>query len=350
MSSHLYLHWQARFISLRAPKRALIILFLMTIGTFSLCFYGLVAGSKILFVDDIWLVFNGELITPFKHTILRDVRIPRILTALFAGAALGISGGVFQTILRNPLGSPDVLGLSAGSACGVIYCLMFVGQSALLIISSALLGGIVTAGLLYFLALRRHAQDSFRLILIGIGIGAIATAINGLMLVKGDLDKAMLATLWMAGSLDGKTWQHVWFALLPLLLVVPVLSVYFRAINVIEIGDSIACSLGINVAKTRLVSLLSAVLLLALATAAVGPIAFIALIAPQLANKLMRTSGFSLVGSALMGSTLLLSADVILQSFSLDAHFPVGRMTAAIAGFYLLWFLAWPMRNKNASR
>ncbi|RZF90139.1 Fe(3+)-siderophore ABC transporter permease [Pseudoalteromonas sp. CO302Y] len=341
---------QTRFFSFQFSTRSAIVIFVLSLFTVTLLVYALVAGSKILSLADLSALLLMQPVAEFKQMILGDVRFPRALTALFAGASLGLSGGVFQTVLRNPLGSPDVLGLSAGSASGVIFSLMFIGQSALLIATSAIIGGVTTAFLLYFFALRKFANDSFRLILIGIGIGAIATALNGLMLVKGELDKAMLATLWMAGSLGGRTWHHVVYSALPIIFILPILVYLQRAITTIEMGDTIASSLGINVTKTRLVSLLCAALLMALATAAVGPIAFVALIAPQLALKLMNKSGFSLVGSALMGSTLLLSADSFLQALSLDSHFPVGRMTAALGGLYLLWLLAVPMRARYAPK
>ncbi|MCK8123880.1 iron chelate uptake ABC transporter family permease subunit [Pseudoalteromonas sp. 2CM39R] len=341
---------RTQLCSFQLSTRSVIVIFSLSIFTVTLLVYALVAGSKMLSLTDLSAFFLLQPVADIKQMILVDVRLPRVLTALFAGASLGVSGGVFQTILRNPLGSPDVLGLSAGSASGVIFSLMFIGQSAFLIASSAIIGGVITAFLLYILALRRFANDSFRLILIGIGIGAVATAFNGLMLVKGELDKAMLATLWMAGSLDGRTWHHVVYAALPVMFILPILAYLQRAISTIEMGDMIASSLGINVINTRLISLLCAVLLVALATAAVGPIAFIALIAPQLALKLMSKSGFSLAGSALMGSALLLSADTLLQALSLDSHFPVGRMTAALGALYLLWLLAGPMRKHYASK
>ena len=275
----------------------------------------------------------------FAGYIIWEIRLPRLINAMFAGAALGVSGAVFQSISRNPLGSPDIIGFTTGAASGAIFYIIFIGESNLGIAFSAIGGGMATALLVYLLSMKFGTVGSYRLILIGIGVGATLLALNGLMLVKGDLDSAMAANVWLAGSLNARQWAEAIPLMIGVLIFVPLIWAARTQLDLIEMGDDLAQQLGVNVQLTRLTTTFYAVVLASLATAAVGPIAFIALAAPQLARRLMGAKGIVVFASALMGALLLMMADLIGQLVPLQVTLPIGLMTAFIGGLYLLWMI-----------
>ncbi|WP_347147086.1 iron chelate uptake ABC transporter family permease subunit [Proteus sp. ZN5] len=166
-----------------------------------------------------------------------------------------------------------------------------------------------------------------------------------LLLVKGNIDNAIMANLWLAGSLNARTWQHVYPTFIGLLILVPLIIFYAKSLTLMEMGDDIAQQLGVHVSRVRWVMIFSAVLLASLATASAGPIAFVALAAPQLVIRLSHSGKLPIVGSALMGALLLLSADVLSQSLPINITMPVGLMTGVIGGLYLLWLLTRKQRT-----
>jgi iron complex transport system permease protein len=179
----------------------------------------------------------------------------------------------------------------------------------------------------------------YRLVLVGIGMSAVMTAVNGYLLTKADIVDAARATVWMTGSLDGRDWKQVWPLLVLCAVLVPVVLTYARPLRMLEMGDDVANALGVRVERTRLVLLVAAVLLTAAATAAAGPVGFVALTAPQLARRLTRSPGPNVVASMCMGAALLVTADWISQrAFGAD-QLPVGVVTGVVGGVYLLWLL-----------
>lgn len=299
----------------------------MTLGKFSF---------SLLQVVDV-VLGSGE--GGVKDRIILNIRLPKVLTAMFVGAALGISGAVFQSVSRNALGSPDVIGFTTGAATGAIAQIVLFEQGALAVAVSAIAGGIVTAIIVYVLAIKSGVVGGYRLILTGIGIGSILSALNGLMLVKGNLDNAIMANLWLAGSLHARTWTHVYPVMLGVVVLMPIMMCLKRALAMIEMGDDVATQLGIRVERVRLSMIFFAVVLAAVATGAAGPIAFIALAAPQLVARLRRSRSLSLFSSALMGALLVLMAHVLMQWLPFQASMPIGRMTGIVGGIYLIWLL-----------
>lgn len=274
-----------------------------------------------------------------RDHIILDIRLPRVLVASFVGLALGVSGAVFQSVSRNALGSPDVIGFTTGAATGALGQIMLVGPDPLRVALAAVFGGVATAVLVYVLARQAGVVGSYRLILTGIGVGAVLTAVNGLMLVRGDLDDAVTANLWLAGSLHARTWDHVWPVMIGTALVAPAVVAGASALRMVEMGDDIASQLGIRVERVRLAMIFAAVILAALAVGAAGPIAFVALAAPQLAARLGRGTGLPVLSAGLMGGVLLLAADLLTQSLPLAVSVPIGRMTGIVGGIYLIWLL-----------
>lgn len=273
-----------------------------------------------------------------SHVVM-NLRLPRVLTALGAGAALGASGAVFQSVSRNALGSPDLIGFTTGAATAVVIQIVLFGGTAIQVALSAVVGGVLTAALVYVLSMKGGVTGGYRLILIGIGVGAMLGALNTLLLVKGDLDNAVTANIWLAGSLDARKWSHALPLLVGVLILIPLLALLGRRATIMEMGDDMAQQLGISTERTRLALIFGAVLLAALATGAAGPIAFVALAAPQLVLRLSNSNTAPIVSGALMGALLLVAADMIVQVLPTAATIPVGKMTGVIGGIYLIWLL-----------
>lgn len=272
--------------------------------------------------------------------IIVDIRLPRVVTACAVGAALGVSGAIFQSVSRNVLGSPDVIGFLTGAATGAIGWIVLVGPSPLAVAAAAISGGMLTAILVYLLARRDGAVASHRLVLVGIGVGSVLSALNGLLLVRGQLDNAVMANLWLAGSLNARNWSHALPVALGALLLTPLGMLCARPLRLIEMGDDMARQLGVRVERCRLLAMGIAVVLAALATGAAGPIAFIALAAPQIARSVTRSGDMPILTAALVGAVLLMLADVLTQSLSLSMTLPIGRVTGLIGGLYLAWLIS----------
>ncbi|MFJ6212198.1 FecCD family ABC transporter permease [Streptomyces sp. NPDC092296] len=278
--------------------------------------------------------------SPGDAFVVNELRLPRVVTALLVGAALALSGALFQSLVRNPLGSPDVLGFTQGAATGALTVIVVTGGGSLAVAGGAVAGGVATGALIHALAWRGGGHG-YRLVLVGIGVAAILTGVNGYLLTRAQLMEAARAVLWLTGSLDGRGWPDVLPLLVGMAVLVPVVLLGFgRALRMLESGDETAYALGVPVARTRLVLLGAAVLLAALAAGAAGPVAFVALTAPQLARRLTRSPGPNLLPSMCLGSALLVSADWVAQRVFSGHQLPVGVVTGVLGGGYLIWLLA----------
>ncbi|MEO3973550.1 iron chelate uptake ABC transporter family permease subunit [Streptomyces sp. CAU 1734] len=269
--------------------------------------------------------------------VVVDWRLPRLLFALVCGAALAISGALFQSLTKNPLGSPDVIGFSSGSYAGATVVMLFLGTANYAAVGAgSLIGGAVTALLVYLLAYR-NGLHPFRLIIVGIAVGAGLSSLTSMMLLSVNPQQAMLAATWAAGSLGGLGFEQLapTAVVLAVLLLLAVAAV--RPLVHLEMGDDMAAALGVRANRARLAGTVVGVALTALVTAAVGPIAFIALAAPQIAQRLTRSSTtLRIVPAALTGAAVLVAADFAAQRLEL----PVGVVTVCVGGAYLAWLLA----------
>lgn len=273
-----------------------------------------------------------------EEFIVGELRLPRLVTALGVGAALALSGAVVQTLLRNPLGGPDVLGITQGAATGGLVVVVLGGGS--LALSGAALAGGLGTGLLIRAVAGSRGLAGHRLVLVGIGVTAILTGVNGWLLTRAPLMDAARAVLWLTGSLDGRGWEQGVPLLGVLAALTPVVLAGGRAMAMVELGDETATALGVPVARVRQVLLGAAVLLASVAAAAAGPVSFVALTAPHLARRLTRAPGPNLVASALTGSVLLVAADLLAQRALAGRQLPVGVVTGVLGGAYLVWLLA----------
>jgi iron complex transport system permease protein len=283
---------------------------------------------------------RGEQVDEF---VIMDLRMPRALAGVVVGIALGVSGALTQSIARNPLASPDVLGITNGAGTVAVFLVTVSGGTAAAIVNSvglsaaALMGGLGTGLLVYFLAWRRGI-DGLRLILIGISVSAVMEALTTWLLVTADIRDVAQAQAWLVGSLDDRSWDEVQVAVwgtLVLLVVVTTAAFQFKPMH---LGDDVAAGLGVRHSAVRAVLLLCAVLLAGVAVSAAGPVPFVALVAPQVAMRLARCPTPPLVASALVGALLLTGSDLVARA-ALPVSLPVGVVTAAIGGPFLVYLL-----------
>ncbi|MEV7085774.1 iron chelate uptake ABC transporter family permease subunit [Streptomyces sp. NPDC093085] len=274
-------------------------------------------------------------------------RLPRVCAALLVGAALGLSGALFQSLSRNPLGSPDVIGFTTGSTSGALVVILAGGGSAGIGIgvgAGSVLGGLGTAVAVYVFTAARGVSGN-RLVLAGIAVGAMLASVNDYLLTRADLESAESAKAWTFGSLNAVSWPQV----VPLALALPVLAVAAlalgRPLRLMEMGDDTAGALGVSVPRVRVVGLLLGVALAGAAIAVAGPIGFLALAAPQLARRITRSPGAPVGAAMVTGALLLATADLLAQRLLAPFQIPVGLVTGALGGVYLLWLLSRERRS-----
>jgi ferric enterobactin transport system permease protein len=323
--------------SLQWVPRQLIVVLLLLVALAALVLLAMGTGRislGMLQVLDIVLQGEGSAL---ERKVVFDIRLPRVLTALLTGAALAVSGAIFQSLSRNPLGSPDVIGFTTGAASGAVVYFVLGGTSSVTSAVFAVGSGLLTALVVFALSLRGGAVASYRLVLVGIGVGATLSALNEAVLLRGALEQALAAQLWLSGSLNTRTWSHALPLLGGLVVLLPLALLGQSRLMLLELGDDLARQLGVHALKVKAVMAFCAVLLASLATGAAGPIAFIALAAPRLAAFLTGEHGRPLWPSALTGALLLLSVDVLSQTLPFELNLPVGLMTALIGGVYLVF-------------
>ncbi|GLZ42778.1 iron chelate uptake ABC transporter family permease subunit [Actinokineospora sp. NBRC 105648] len=324
-------------VSLRLHPRVLLVGLALVAGVLVVSALTLTTGDYPAPLPDVVRTLFGDG-PPGLELVMNRFRVPRLLLALGVGAALGAAGTIFQSVSRNPLGSPDVIGFTTGSATGAILVLLVYQDASVGVATGALVGGLVAAVLVYLLAYRRGVQG-FRLILVGIGVSSILAAVNTYLLSRASMQDARNAQLWLLGSLNGRGWPQVtplWTALAVLL---PVALALGGRMAMLEMGDDAARARGVPAEKSRLMLVLTGVALTGVATAAAGPIAFIALAAPQVARRLVRSAGPSVLLAALTGALLLAAADLAGQRLFGPVQLPVGLTSGAVGGVYLMWLL-----------
>ncbi|HEY5857633.1 MAG TPA: iron chelate uptake ABC transporter family permease subunit [Aldersonia sp.] len=285
-----------------------------------------------------------------QRVIVLDVRLPRALTAILVGLALGLAGALTQSVLRNPLASPDILGITAGASVGAVALILAgstaVAGNALALPAAALAGGLLTALAMYLLAWR-GGVDGFRLVLIGIGVNALMVAVLSWLLVSARIADVARAQIWLNGSLNETGWSRLGPIAAAFGVVAAIALTSVLSLRVLRLGDDTARALGVRLQAQQAVLLLAGVTAAALATAAAGPIGFVALAAPQIARMLLRTDGEPLIGSALLGAVLVVGADVLARTL-LPVALPVGVVTSALGGPFLLYLLVRTNRKADA--
>lgn len=344
---------RTRVVSGRIPIRSVIV-----------CLAG-AAGVVLAFA---WSVSTGDYVIPFSEVVavltgggdsasqfvIEELRLPRAVVGLVVGAALGLSGALFQTFARNPLASPDVLGITDGAAVGAVFVIVLgssggvlaTGVSSLGVTLAALAGALITASALYLFAWRRGI-DGTRLVLIGVGLSAVMMAGVNWMLTKAAIYDLPAALVWLSGSLVGRGWHEIWPVIWALAILGPLAIILTTTLRALQLGDDSARGLGVRLQAAQLSVLLVAVGLAAFAVSAAGPIDFVAFVVPQIAIRLVGGSRPPLLTSAILGSLLVLVADTISRTL-FPTELPVGVVTAIVGAPYLLWLLVRSHRKVSA--
>lgn len=296
----------------------------------------LMLGHRVYGVGDVVRVLLGDQVPGASFTV-GVLRLPRACLAVLTGVAFGLGGVTFQTMLRNPLASPDVIGISTGASAAGVVAIVVLGLSGLAVSVVAVVAALVVALGIYLLAWKDGVVGS-RLILIGIGTSAMMHAVISWVLVQGSEYDVQAAMRWFTGNLTNADWQLALPLAAAVAVALPVLVGHRQRLELLHLGDDTAAALGVAVERTRLVCIVAAVVLIACGTAAAGPIAFVAFLAGPIAARLVGSGTSLLVPAALVGALIVLVADQIGQ-WALDARYPVGVVTGALGAPYLVYLL-----------
>jgi iron complex transport system permease protein len=326
-------------------RRTLVVSVVLAVLCLGLGAVALTLGSYGLSAGEALAALAGRSSDPLATFFVQSQRAPRALGALLVGGALGLSGALLQSLSRNPLGSPDIVGFTVGAATGALVAILVVGTTPLGTSIGAVAGGLLTAVAVVAIA-GSATLSSQRIILVGIGLALILQAVNSLLLVRAELGAAQTAAQWLAGSLNGITWSRVSLVAIGVAGLGIATMLLSRSLQALSLGDDLAATLGVDVGLRRGLLIVISVALVSLATAATGPIAFIALAAPQLAWRLARTPSGALLPATLMGALLVLVSDIAAQRLFAPTQLAVGVVSGAVGGVYLVWLLAVEWRQR----
>ncbi|MGW1235374.1 FecCD family ABC transporter permease [Streptomyces californicus] len=350
--------WGAGRISFRMHRRTALVSGGALLLAALLLLVSLCVGSYPVALPDVArALFYGTGDRLAVHFVNQE-RLPQALLAILAGCALGMSGAIFQSVSRNALASPDVIGFNSGAATGAILVIVTFGGAAASVAAGAIIGGLVTALLVSALA-SRGGLHGIRLVLIGLGVTAMLGSVNSYLLTRSSLNDSQNAHIWLVGTLNGRGWSSVQIMAVALLVLVPLALLFARRLRMMELGDDLATGLGVRVNASRLALTVLGIGLCGVAVASAGPIPFIALAAPQIAVMVSRSPGVSLVSAGAVGAGLLSAAHLassqfftalvwadqqvgwirIVEESQRNNLLPVGVTTAVLGGVYLAWVL-----------
>ncbi|MFQ3544488.1 iron chelate uptake ABC transporter family permease subunit [Halobacillus rhizosphaerae] len=303
-----------------------------------LCGAMLLLGHTIYPVFDVIRVLLGEQIQGATFAI-QTIRLPRMLSGLFAGFAFGIAGNTFQTMLRNPLANPNVIGITTGSSAAAVFCIIILQASNTIVSIASVAGGLITVLLLYIFSRTKRSSFSIgRLILVGIGIQAMLNAVISYLLLVGGEQDIPAALRWLSGSLNGIRVEDVTPLIMAVLICAPIVVLFGKHLSILELGEQTATTLGVHTDQARMALILSSVCMIALATAVTGPIAFVAFLAGPIAKRLVGVGFSNAIPAGLVGVNLVLGADLMGQ-FAFEVRYPVGIITGMIGAPYLIYLL-----------
>lgn len=270
--------------------------------------------------------------------IVLNVRLPRAALAVLTGPSFALSGIIFQTILRNPLASPDIIGISHGASAAAVAAIILFGLSGFPVSLVAFVGAIATALAIYGLAWR-NGVTAYRIVLIGIGAAAMMGAVISYLFTRARLFEVQQALAWLVGSLNAASVGDIVPLAAALIVLVPLTIVLVRGLDALQLGDDTAKALGARVELIRLGLILAAVGYAAFATAAVGPVGFVALVSGPIARILLNGAGKGFLEAALVGALVMLGSDLVAQHALPQVQLPVGVVTGLLGALFLLWLL-----------
>ncbi|MET1063676.1 MAG: iron ABC transporter permease [Arthrobacter sp.] len=330
-------------VSVRVNVRVMVVAGLLIFGTVAAMALHLAFGGTPMVYPDVLRALLGDASNARIHLAVTEFRAPRMVAAVVVGASLAAAGAITQTVARNPLASPDLLGVTAGASLGAVSVLVVAGGghaglsgvAATVGMPAAAFGAGILSGVAVYLLAYRRGLDSYRLVLAGLGISGLAASLTTWILTLGDVTSAAQALTWMMGSLNGKDWETVQPMALSAAVLLLAAMVSGRWLLLTSLGEDTAIGLGARIGAIRLIVLTLAVLLASVATVMAGPVAFVALASPRIARALTSTVIPSVGISALVGAVFVLLADT-LSANVLAAPLPVGVATAVIGAPFLI--------------
>ncbi|QTH59289.1 iron chelate uptake ABC transporter family permease subunit [Corynebacterium hindlerae] len=320
----------------RATTTTLIKLCLIALLTIALWLGSLMLGDSFYSLADVIGVLRGDTVPGASFTV-GELRLPRATVAIVAGFAFGVSGVIFQTMLRNQLASPDIIGISAGAAAAGATMIVLFHAPQTVVSAVALVTSLSVAGLVYLLSIKSGFAGT-RLILMGIGVAAMLQAWTSYVLSKASAWDLPTATRWLTGSLNNMSWERGLPLMVTVGVVVPLLLIGTHRLSILRLGDDVATSLGLRVNLLRGALLIGAVTLISVATAATGPISFVAFMAGPIAMRLFPRGANLVLPAGIVGALLILAADFAGQ-FLVGTRYPVGVITGSLGAPFLIYLL-----------
>ncbi|AIQ32988.1 iron chelate uptake ABC transporter family permease subunit [Paenibacillus sp. FSL R7-0297] len=320
----------------RRHRRGILVTSLLAVLALILCCAMLLLGNTIYPVTDVIRALSGEELKGVSFAV-NIIRLPRMLAGLFAGFAFGIAGYTFQTMLRNPLANPNVIGITSGSSAAAVYCIVILHASGAVISLASVIAGLATVLLIYVLS-RGKTFSIGRLILIGIGLQAMLDAVISYLLLISSEKDVPSAIRWLTGSLNGSQMRELPPLVIIVIICTPIIILLGKHLSILELGEQSATSLGVSTDKTRIALIVSSVCMVAIATATTGPIAFVSFLSGPIAKRLVGTGSSNILPAGLVGVNLVLASDLIGQ-FAFEYRFPVGIITGLLGAPYLIFLL-----------
>ena len=318
---------------IRRGRRRRTVMIVLAAAVAAVFLVSLMVGQTFYSPLDVWHVLLGEQVPGASFTVGR-LRLPRATLAIAAGLCFGLGGVTFQTMLRNPLASPDIIGISAGASAAAAFAIVTLSLDDAEVSAFAIVAGLVVALVVYGLSYRGGVAGT-RLILIGIGMAAMLNSLTAYVLSQAAQWDLQEAERWLTGSLNGASWNQVLPVLVAMVVLTPVLLGQSQNLTATQLGDDTASALGVRVDRTRLIAIVAAVGLISFATSAAGPIAFVAFLAGPIAARIVGAGTSLLVPAALVGALLVLVSDFVGQ-YAFGTRYPVGVITGVLGAPYLI--------------
>ncbi|SNS56855.1 iron complex transport system permease protein [Micrococcales bacterium KH10] len=320
----------------RRSRRRIIAVIALAAGVLVVFTLSLIFGHTTYSLTDVLRVIAGQEVAGASFTV-GELRLPRATLAVLSGFAFGIAGVTFQSLLRNPLAAPDIIGISSGASAAAVVAIILLSWSPTAVSLAALAGALVTALAIYLLS-RRGSFAGARLILIGIGIAAMLDSFITYVLSRAAAWDVQTAMQWLTGSVNGANWGSIRPLAIAVAVIAPLIFMQARNFAALGLGDDAAAALGVRVERTRLTLVLGAVGLMAFGTAGSGPIAFVAFMAGPIAGRIVGAGRPPLLAAGLVGALLVLIGDFLGQ-YAFGTRYPVGVVTGALGAPFLIYLL-----------
>lgn len=329
--------WHIGKMSIRLDRRMWLVCTILFLLLIMISLLSLTQGDYSMPLTDVIHTLLGEG-NKIEHTVIWELRLPRILVAMLVGMALALSGALLQGLTRNTLADPGIIGINQGAAVTAIALLVwFDGISIKWLPPAAFVGGAITALLIYLMAWK-HGSSPIRLVLIGIGFAAFTGSLTTIMIVFSDIDRVGQAYMWLSGSVYGRSWDSVSILFIWLAVLFPVAYGFSLPMNALLQDDNTAKAIGLNIEKTRFILIMISVALASAGVASAGIFSFLGLIAPHIARLLVGATYQALLPvSALVGGVIVVSADLIGRTIIAPNQIPAGLVTAMIGAPYFFW-------------